>query len=314
MEKTTSLALNQDQKLGIRYALAAYGAWGLLPVYWKVISAVPAVQILAHRIFWSFIFVGGLLIAQKGHHSVMHVIRTPKYMLCFLASSLLLTTNWGVYIWANNHNHMIETSLGYFINPLVSILLGMIFLKEKIEFWQIVAVLLAGTGVSYMVFEYGKFPWIALILALTFGFYSLIRKVVPVESLTGLFIETSVMTPIAFIYLIVLGAEGKEMFFSAGLKISLLLIFAGVITAYPLMWLVNGAKRLPLKTIGFCQYLAPSLMLVIGVIIYQEPFTEMHRISFSFIWSALLIYSLSTASFMQKLNPFARREKWRGRL
>lgn len=295
-----------ETKIGIGYALAAYGSWGLLPLFWKTMSEVPAIQILAHRIFWSFVYVSCLIIMKKQQSAVKGVFTSPRNILLFLASALLLSANWGIYIWANNHNHMIETSLGYFINPLVSIFLGMIFLKEKINFWQVVAIILAALGVSYMIFQYGRFPWIALALALSFAFYSLIRKVVPVESLTGLFVETGFLAPFALIFIVILGIGEKGAFLSGGMKVSFLLMIAGVITAYPLIWLVNGAKRLPLKTIGFCQYLAPILMLLIGVVVYREPFTEMHRVSFAFIWSALVIYSMSGTSFMQKINPFAR--------
>jgi len=297
-EMDASVKNSNEKKVGIGYALAAYVSWGSLPIFWKTLSAVPAEQILAHRIFWSFVYVSILIVVAKQQGAVKKVFTSP---------------NWGIYIWANNHNHIVECSLGYFINPLVSILLGMIFLREKINFWQLVAVILAVIGVLYMVFQFGKFPWIALALAGTFAFYGLIRKVVPVESLTGLFIETGFLAPIALIFIIILGLGGKGFYFTGGVKISFLLMIAGVITAYPLIWLVNGAKRLPLKTIGFCQYISPTLMLLIGVIIYGEPFTEMHRISFTFIWSALLIYSISNTPIMEKLNPLGklavRREK-----
>ncbi|MEL7563640.1 MAG: EamA family transporter RarD [Dehalobacterium sp.] len=303
-----------EKRIGVGYALAAYGTWGLLPLFWKTLNEVPAVQILAHRFFWSFVYVGILITITKQKGKVKEVLLAPKTLLLFLTSSLLLTANWGIYIWANNNNHIIETSLGYFINPLVSVLLGMIFLKEKINFWQALSVFLAALGVLYMVFQYGRFPWISLALAVSFGFYGLIRKVVPVESLTGLLIETGFLAPVALIFIVLLGVEGKGFFFTGGIKVSFLLMIAGVITAYPLIWLVNGAKKLPLKTVGFCQYLAPTLMLLIGVGVYHEPLTEMHLVSFAFIWSALLIYSLSNTSFMQKGNPLAIIIERRGRM
>lgn len=304
MGSNTSSSMS-EKKVGVGYALAAYGTWGLLPIFWKTMSEVSAVQILAHRFLWSFVYVGILIVVTKQQGAVKKVFTSPKTLLLFLASSFLLSANWGIYVWANNNNHIIEASLGYFINPLVSIFLGMIFLKEKINFWQVLAVVLAAIGVSYMVFQYGRFPWISLALAVSFGFYGLIRKVVPVESLTGLFIETGFLAPFALIFIVILGIGGKGAFLTGDTKVSFLLIIAGVITAYPLIWLVNGAKRLPLKTIGFCQYLAPILMLLIGVIVYHEPFTEMHQASFAFIWSALLIYLLSSTSFMQKVDPLA---------
>lgn len=305
MEMIKRSAESNEKKIGVSYALAAYGTWGLLPLFWKTMGHVPAEQILAHRIFWSFMYVSVLIIVAKQQKAVKKVFASPKILAFFLISSLLLSANWGIYIWANNNNHIIETSLGYFINPLVSILLGMIFLKEKVNFWQLIAIILAVIGVSYMAFQYGKFPWIALALAGTFAFYGLIRKVVPVESLAGLFIETGFLAPFALIGIVLLGIDGKGFYYSGGLKVTVLLMISGVITAYPLIWLVNGAKRLPLKTIGFCQYLAPIMMLLIGVLVYGEPFTKMHQISFAFIWSALLFYSVSGTSFMEKINPFA---------
>jgi len=305
MSMESKMVGTSEKRIGVGYALAAYGTWGLLPLFWKTLNEVPAVQILAHRFIWSFVYVCILITISKQQSAVKKVFTAPKTLLLFFISSLLLSANWGIFIWANNNNHMIETSLGYFINPLVSVLLGMVFLKEKINFWQAIAVFLAALGVSYMVFHYGRFPWISLALALSFGFYGLIRKIAPAESLTGLLIETGFLAPFALLFIALLGFEGKGFFFTGGIKVSFLLMIAGVLTAYPLIWLVNGAKRLPLKTIGFCQYLAPTLMLLIGVGVYHEPFTEMHLVSFAFIWSALLIYSLSNTSYMQKVNPLA---------
>ncbi len=293
---------NNNQLAGLKYALAAYLIWGLLPIFWKSIDVVPALQILAHRIVWSLVFIIVLIIFRKQTKNIITVIKNPRNFLYFIFSSFLIASNWGVYIWATNNEHIIEASMGYFINPLVSILLGIIFLKEKIDFLQSTAIFLAGIGVSYMVIQYGNFPWIAIFLAFSFGIYGLVRKVVQVDSIVGLGFETAILTPIALIYLINAGINGDIVFVSAGLKTTVLLITAGIVTALPLIWLVCGVKHLPLKTIGFCQYLAPSLMLVIGILVYNEPFTHMYRISFSFIWSAVIVYLLSNFDFIKKLE------------
>lgn len=294
---------------GIRYAIAAYGAWGFYPLFWKLLVQVPSMQIVAYRLVWSFVFVA-FLVSMKGQMGeVLAVLKQPKLVLPLLASALLLTANWLIYIWAVNSNQIVESSMGYFINPLVSVLLGMIFLREKINFWQSVAIGLAGMGVLYMVIGYGQIPWIALFLAGTFGLYGLIRKVVLVDSLNGLMIETALLFPLVVTYLVYTGRRGENVFFSQGLLTMFLLAATGVLTAYPLIWIVMAAKQLPLKTLGFCQYLAPSLMLVIGVLVYGEPFTPSHRVSFGLIWAALVIYSLSSAGWLQRWSPGKRTDR-----
>lgn len=300
----------REKNLGLRYALAAYGTWGVMPLYWKMIEQVPAVEILAHRFFWCFFFTIWLVWVKKQGGAFKTVAFSLEKMRIFILTAILLSINWGVYIWATINNHIVETSMGYFINPLVSIFLGRLVLKEKSGFWEIIAIFLAASGVLYLVFQYGEVPWIALTLAFSFGLYGLLRKIAPANSLIGLTVETAVMVPLSFVYILFQGIKGEGAFFLAGPWVTFLLVAAGVLTALPLLWLVHGAKRLPLKTMGFCQYLAPSLILLIGVIVFREPFTFAHRVSFGLIWSALAVYSLSNSSILKRFRFLGCDEKF----
>lgn len=277
-------------KIGAIYAVLAYSTWGLLPIYWKFFGQVPAVEVLTHRVIWSMVFLTGLLFLQHRRAEFSKLWQTPGRLGVLLVTASLLAFNWGLYIYAVNADHVIETSLGYFINPLVNVLLGFVFLKEKLTRWQSFAVLLATIGVAYFVLQLGQVPWIALALAFSFGCYGLLRKMVAVAPMVGLAMETLLVTPIALAVTGYWAATGTGHF---GMEwgITLLFIGAGVTTSLPLLWFNNAAKRLQLSTLGFFQYLAPSLQLVLGVLLYREPFTTTHVITFGFIWSALLVYS-----------------------
>ncbi|MBD2459466.1 EamA family transporter RarD [Oscillatoria sp. FACHB-1407] len=269
----------------------------MLPIYWKLFGQVPAVEVLTHRVIWSMVFLTGLLFLQHRRAEFSQLWQTPGKLAVLFTTASLLAFNWGLYIYAVNADRVIETSLGYFINPLVNVLLGFVFLKEKLTRWQAIAVLLAGIGVSYFVLQFGQVPWIALALAFSFGCYGLLRKMVAVAPMVGLAMETLLVTPIALAmtgYWAVTGAGH----FGVGWGITLLFIGAGVTTSLPLLWFNNAAKRLQLSTLGFFQYLAPSLQLVLGVLLYREPFTATHVITFAFIWSALILYS--TTSLMRQ--------------
>ncbi|WP_309229480.1 EamA family transporter RarD [Oscillatoria sp. FACHB-1407] len=282
---------------GAIYAILAYSTWGMLPIYWKLFGQVPAVEVLTHRVIWSMVFLTGLLFLQHRRAEFSQLWQTPGKLAVLFTTASLLAFNWGLYIYAVNADRVIETSLGYFINPLVNVLLGFVFLKEKLTRWQAIAVLLAGIGVSYFVLQFGQVPWIALALAFSFGCYGLLRKMVAVAPMVGLAMETLLVTPIALAmtgYWAVTGAGH----FGVGWGITLLFIGAGVTTSLPLLWFNNAAKRLQLSTLGFFQYLAPSLQLVLGVLLYREPFTATHVITFAFIWSALILYS--TTSLMRQ--------------
>jgi chloramphenicol-sensitive protein RarD len=278
--------------LGILYAFLAYGAWGLLPIYWKSLGAGSPLEIICHRILWSLVFLMGLLLRQRRHPEIKALLATPRNLGWLLVSALLLTTNWGIYIYGVNTGQVVESSLGYFINPLVSVLLGLVALKEHLRWGQQIAVTLATLAVGYFIWQLGNVPWIALGLAVTFAFYGLVRKLVPVSPLMGLAIETLLMAPAALLLLLYWGAIGAGKFGSS-VSLTLLLMSAGVITSLPLLWFNHAAKRLRLSTLGFFQYLNPSLQLGLGVFLYGEPFTLTHAVTFGLIWTALLLYTVT---------------------
>ncbi|MCX7707558.1 MAG: EamA family transporter RarD [Anaerolineae bacterium] len=277
---------------GTLAALSAYILWGLLPVYWKAVEHVPAQEILGHRIVWSLAVTLGLLALGRQWDWLKRAVRRRSILLPYLGSACLLGLNWFVYIWANNNGHIVETSLGYFINPLVNVLLGVVFLRERMRPWQWAAVGLAAFGVTYMAFGYGQFPWIALILAFSFGLYGLIRKTGGLEAIQGLTVETGLMFLPALGYLLYLDGCGTGAFGRMDPTTTLLLGLAGFVTAIPLILFAYGARRVPLTTMGVLQYAAPTGQFLIGVLAYGEPFTRSRLIGFSLIWAALLLYSI----------------------
>ncbi|HEY9881103.1 MAG TPA: EamA family transporter RarD [Leptolyngbyaceae cyanobacterium] len=284
---------------GPLYAVLAYGAWGLLPIYWKFFHGVPPVEVLSHRMIWSTVFLAGLLLVQQREAEVGQLLRSHKELRILLITALLLTFNWGLYIYGVNTDRVVETSLGYFINPLVSVLLGFLFLKERLTRWQQVAVLLAVVGVVNFVWQFGSVPWIALGLAFSFAFYGLLRKIVPVAPLVGLAVETLLITPVALALVIFWQVEGTG-YFGTSWQLAALFMGAGIATSLPLLWFNNAAKRLRLSTLGFFQYLAPSVQLMLGVFLYHESFTLTHAVTFGFIWLALLVYSTTSLGLWGK--------------
>lgn len=278
---------------GILYAIAAFASWGFLPLYWHSLDVVPAAEILAHRILWSFAFTFLLMIICGSWKKVREVFSNKLSLIGVILSSILISMNWFTYIWAINNNHIIESSLGYYINPLFSVLLGVIVLRERLNSWQLTSLSMAFVGVSIITFQYGKIPWVALSLTLTFGLYGLVKKVISLDSLTGLFFETLLVSPLALYYIIGKQGYGNGFFGITSTGIISLLIFSGVVTSLPLLWFSKAAKMIPLSTIGFTQYLAPSITLILGIIVFREPFTIADIISFGFIWCALIIYSIS---------------------
>jgi chloramphenicol-sensitive protein RarD len=276
-----------SQRLGVLYAILAYGSWGLFPVYWKLLGSVPALEILCHRMMWSGVLLLGILILRQGWQDLKALLSQPKRSLPLLGTASILAFNWGLYIYGVNSDRVVETSLGYFINPLVSVLLGVIILGERLRWGQWLAVLLAALGVSYSIVAAGQVPWIALGLAWSFGIYGLLRKIIVVPPFLGLTVETCLLTPVAMGYL--LWHQGDR--FGQSVPITLLLIGCGVVTSFPLFCFNSAAKQLQLSTMGFLQYLAPSLQLLLGVGLYHEPFTQTHFIVFGLIWTALALYS-----------------------
>lgn len=285
---------------GMLYAIAAYSMWGLFPLYWKTLQHVPALEILSHRMTWSLGFVLLLLVVRRRWAWLKTAVRTPRTLLLFFASATLLSVNWFVYIWGVNAGFIVETSLGYFINPLVSVLMGVLFLGEQLRRWQWLAIGLAAAGVIYLTIQYGALPWISLTLAGSFALYGLIRKTAPLGSLEGLTLETALMFLPALGYLIYLEAAGTAAFGHVDGLTTLLLGFAGVATAVPLLFFAAGARLIKLATIGILQYIAPTLQFLIGVFIYHEPFTVDRLIGFSFIWLALIIYSGENILFSRR--------------
>jgi chloramphenicol-sensitive protein RarD len=271
--------------------IAAFGTWGLIPVYWKLLIKVPASEILAHRFVWTSLFLVGLLSWQHRWPEVRAVVSSRRATLYCLSSGLSIAINWFFFIYAVNIGRVIETSLGYFMTPLVNVLFGAIFLRERLTRWQIISVLLATSGVLYLTFGYGRFPWIAVTLCTTFGLYGLLRKKSGTAAIPGLFLETLLLVPAAVAYLFMLKANGTLVFDRGGWWLSILLISTGIVTAVPLFWFGYAARYLRLTTVGFLQYLAPTGSFFLGVFLYHEPFTRGHLITFGLIWIALGIFT-----------------------
>jgi chloramphenicol-sensitive protein RarD len=289
-----------DPVLGVIYAGAAFLIWGLAAVYWKELKSIPSLEIIAHRVAWSFFFLLPLIILQHQWAEFVAVLKNLKMLLILLASAILVAANWLLYVWAVNNDHLLQASLGYYINPLVNVVLGMVFLRERLRPPQIVAVLLATTGVGYLTIQYGAFPWIAICLATSFGFYGLIRKVAPVSPLVGLAVETLLISLPAIGYLFYLDSQGTGSIFRVSLNLDLLLMGCAPVTAVPLLFFTAGAKRLYLSTLGLMQYIGPSGMFLLAVFYYGEPFSSAQVWTFVMIWSALVIYSTDSVTYYRR--------------
>lgn len=295
---------SNEQFIGIVSGAGAYLLWGILPVYWKMLHRASPLEILAHRVIWSLGFMLLVLAAARKMApfwgELRDILLQPKRVAGVTIASLVLSVNWLTYIWAVNNNHVIETSLGYYINPLVNVLLGIVVLKERLSFWQIFSFCLAMVGVLNMTLHFGSVPWAALILAVSFGLYGLLKKMVNLSAMTGLTLETLIISPLALLYVGWIQKSGSGSFGLSSPDISVLLMGAGVVTAIPLLLFAAGANRLPLSIVGFLQYISPTITLVLGVLLFHEPFTAVHLVSFVFIWAALVIFSLArTRVFVQ---------------
>ena len=286
---------NKDQTLvGAGAALAAFSLWGIFPIYFKAVSHIPAFEVLAHRIVWTVVFLGLIIILKGSLNNVRAVFHNKKLLATLLLSSLLVSTNWLVFIWAVAHDRVLETSLGYFINPLVNVALGMFFLKEKLRTWQWIAVGLSVLGVGNLVWQHGGIPWVALTVSSSFGFYGLVRKIAVIDTFSGLFVETILIVPPILAYLVFIGLEGTGVFDPSDIKLTGLLMMAGLMTATPLVLFTIAVKRLKLSTVGFFQYIAPTGHFLLAVLLYNEPFTGTYKITFGMIWLALAIYSFDS--------------------
>lgn len=289
------MQLNREQKIGGIFAASAYTLWGIAPLYFKHIDFVPALEILLHRIVWSFVLLALILTVMKQWPAVQAVFKKPKLLAAMLGTALLLAGNWGLFIWAVNNEHMLEASLGYYINPLLNILLGMLFLGERLRKLQWAAVTLALTGVLIQLAYFGSLPWVALVLASSFALYGLFRKKLAVDALSGLFVESLLLMPLALLYWWQFADSAAANLLQNSVGLNVWLIAAGVVTTVPLLCFIAAARRLQLSTMGFFQYIGPSFMFVFGVFLYNEPLDPSKLVTFAFIWTALLVYSMDAA-------------------
>jgi len=283
-----------DMRTGILYAATAYVLWGVFPIYFKALQTIPPVEIMLHRIVWSLVFVMVVLAWRRQWAWMGATLRRPKVLAGFAVSATLLSSNWLIYIWAVNDGRVIDTSLGYFINPLVNVLFGFLLLRERLRPGQWLAIGLAALGVAWLTWHSGQLPWIGLALAATFGTYGLLRKTAALGPLEGLALETLLLFPFALSYLIWLTLHHHNAFLVAPTSSQWLLVAAGPITAIPLLLFAAGARRIPLSLLGILQYAGPSLQLLIGVWLYHEPFGGARLVGFAIIWSALAVYSLES--------------------
>ena len=293
----TKPTLESRTIIGAVYASSAFLIWGVSPIYWKAMRVVPALEIILHRIVWSFILLLPLIIILRRWQEFVDALRNYRTLFILLFTAMIVGGNWLLYIWAVNNDHLLQASLGYYINPLVNVVLGMVFLKERLRMLQAVAVILATAGVIYLTVYFGSFPWIALTLALTFGFYGLIRKVAPVGALVGLTVETLLLSIPALVYIVYLDSHGQGSIFRVSLKLDLLLMGCAPLTAIPLLFFTLGARRLYLSTMGLLQYIAPSCMFILAVFLFREPFVTAQVVTFILIWTALAIYSMDSMRY-----------------
>ncbi|NQT64964.1 MAG: EamA family transporter RarD [FCB group bacterium] len=291
---------------GIVYAIMAYLLWGLFPIFWKVIKFVSPYEILCHRIIWSFVFLAIILTSKKNWKWLKKVFADKKTLLIFAISSLLLAINWLLFIYAVNSGYIIEASLGYFINPLFSVFLGVVFLKERPRIWQWVAFGIAAIGVLYLTFVHGSLPWIGLSITFTFGIYGLLRKTDPLSSTEGLTINTMMLFIPAFIFLLFREYSGVGSFGHIELKFNLMLILAGAVTSLPLIFFASAAKRIALSSLGILQYIAPILQFCVGYFLYKESLDPNKLIGFVFVWIALMIYTAESIIDRRKMRVTTR--------
>jgi chloramphenicol-sensitive protein RarD len=286
------VSLEGSLRLGALSAIAAFLLWGVFPLYWKLLAAVPALEVVAHRTIWGFFSVALWVTWRRRWSLARAAAARSRTLLALVAAALLIGFNWLLFIWAVAHAHVAEASLGYYINPLLSVVLGVAVLGERLGRAQLMALALAGTGVTVLTLAYGRLPWIALALALSFALYGLVRKTVAADAVTGLLWETGILVPAALAWLVRLAVRGEGSFAHMPILTSGLLALAGPVTAIPLVLFAKGARALPLSTIGLFQYLAPSLQFLLAVAVFREPFTTAHLVTFACIWSALALLSV----------------------
>jgi len=279
-----------EYRKGVLLAVCAYTIWGIAPLYFKLLHNVPATEILMHRVIWSFIFMIILMQFIGGFGRLRLILKQPKQLAVLFLTSVLIAANWLIFIWAINNDHMLDASLGYFINPLFNVLLGMVFLGERLRKLQWVAVGMACVGVIVQLVSFGSIPLLSLALAASFGFYGLLRKKVNIDAKSGLLVETAILLPLALGYLLITLDTSSASMLTNSLNLNLLLIAAGIITTIPLLCFAGSAVRIPLSILGFFQYIGPSIMFILAVKLFNEPFDIEKGITFGFIWAALIIF------------------------
>lgn len=295
-------ARKADSPAGLTSAAAAFLLWGLAPIYWKTLLHIPSYEILLHRVVWSLVFLAPILVWSRNGQALVNALRRPATLGILAGTALLLSGNWYIFIWAVNHDRILQTSLGYYINPLVNILLGMVFLRERLRRVQWLAVILAAVGVTTLTVHYGSIPWVSLALAFSFGFYGLIRKVAPVGPVVGLSVETLLLFFPAAAVLVWMDVQGHSSFLTTDRATDLLLAGCGMVTAVPLLCFTFGARRIQLTTVGFLQYLAPSCTFLLAVFVYREPIGGVQMFTFVMIWAALALNSADSIRHHRRLR------------
>lgn len=288
MYNSQFIAMN---KKGLLYGFLCYLIWGLFPVYWKLLQHVDSIEILSHRMLWSCVFMVVVFCGFK-HMSIRQHVKTAKQWFMLLLTGSLMAFNWGLYIWAINHHYILESSLGYYINPLLNVLLGTLFLKERLNKSQVIAILFALVGVGYFTIDYGRFPIISIALATSFAIYGLLKKKMALAATPALTVETLWMLPLSLLYIVALCGKGESALCDFNIWTYVLLIGAGVVTAVPLLLFGKAAERIPLTTLGFLQYISPTGQFLLGVLLYKEAFTTSHLICFGFIWAGLILFTI----------------------
>jgi chloramphenicol-sensitive protein RarD len=294
------------RRAGFSLGLGAYLLWGVMPLYFKAIAHVPALEIVAHRVVWSLLFLAVLVTLRKRWAAIRQALATRRVLLTLLASTALIGINWLIFIYAVVTGHVLEGSLGYYLNPLVNVLLGVLLLKEKLSRIQAFAVFLAAAGVTVLAAGAGSGLWISLSLAASFALYGFLRKIVAVDSLEGMTIETAILAPLALGWIMWLQSRGSAIFATSGATTDLLLILGGAVTAIPLLMFTAAARRLPYSTLGFLQYVAPSLQFLLAVLAFGEPLTNAHLICFAAIWTALAVFSFEGVRSVRRQRALAR--------
>jgi chloramphenicol-sensitive protein RarD len=283
--------MSAEHRRGVWYAASAYLLWGFVPIYWKWLAAIPALQLICHRIVWSCALLSLIVTMSHDWGRLRDAVRSPRVVAIYTAAALTVSVNWFVYVWAVNAGFIVQTALGYFINPLVSVLLGVLVFRERLRAWQWASIALASSGVLYLTIFYGSLPWIALALALSFGTYGLLKKVAPLGAVSGLMLETAILLIPAAIYLIYVERAGSGGFGHAG-PARTLMVGAGPVTTVPLLLFAAGVRRVPLSAMGMLQYITPTMQLLIGVWLFHEPFTRTQWVGFGMVWVALMMYAL----------------------